>query len=43
MKRGYNEYNAAGAVRKEWVKNHPGQIVATIAQVDWSSQTEPAI
>jgi dynein heavy chain, axonemal len=41
MKQGLGDY--ATQERKAWVLNHFGQIVATIAQIQWSSQTEFAI
>ena len=41
MKQGLGDY--ATQERKNWVLSHFGQIVATIAQIQWSSQTEFAI
>jgi dynein heavy chain len=41
MKQGLSDY--ATQERKNWVLNHYGQVVATIAQIQWSSQTEFAI
>ena len=41
MKVGRAEYDPS--TRKEWVLRHPGQIIATIAQVMWTYETEDAI
>jgi dynein heavy chain len=38
MKQGLGDY--ATQDRKHWVLNHFGKIVATIAQIQWSSQTK---
>ena len=29
--------------RNQWVLDHPGQVVTTIAMIQWCSQTEEAI
>jgi len=39
MKAGVNDYQTAND-RKEWIMTHFGQIVATVAQIMWCSQTE---
>lgn len=41
LKLGNGSYSEAG--RKDWVLAHPGQIVATMAQVFWCSGTEDSI
>ena len=41
MKMGRAEYDPA--TRKEWVLKHPGQVVATMAQVMWTFETEDSI
>lgn len=41
MKEGLKDYSEPG--RKDWVTKHPGQVVATIAQVQWCTGTEDAI
>lgn len=41
MKLGRAEYDAGS--RKEWVLKHPGQVIATIAQVMWTYESEEAI
>ncbi len=38
MKSGLNDYTTTD--RKQWVLTHFGQIVATIAQIQWSSSSE---
>lgn len=39
MKQGLNDY-INSPDRKNWVLTHFGQIVATIAQIQWCSQSE---
>ena len=41
LKEGQNTYTDEG--RKDWVLKHPGQVVATVAQIQWCSSTEDAI
>ncbi|RYY36796.1 hypothetical protein EON62_01520, partial [archaeon] len=41
MKEGLLDY--ARRPRKEWVRMHAGQVVATVAQIMWSSETELAL
>ena len=41
MKVGLVDYDATD--RKEWVLKHPGQIVATVAQIMWCTLTEASI
>ena len=45
MKQGINDYysNPAEFDRKDWVKAHFGQIVATVSQIVWCSSTEAYI
>lgn len=44
MKQGYNDFtNLGGTDRKEWVKTHFGQVVATVSQIVWCSSTEAYI
>ena len=38
MKQGLQDY--ATSERKQWVLTHYGQVVATVAQIMWSSTTE---
>lgn len=41
LKEGQNTYTDEG--RKDWVLKHPGQVVATVAQIQWCALTEDAI
>jgi dynein heavy chain len=41
MKDGYKAYTDAG--RKAWTREHPGQVVAVVAQIMWSQSSEEAI
>ena len=41
LKEGQKNYNEIP--RKEWVLKHPGQIVATVAQIQWCLLSEDAI
>lgn len=41
VKDGQKAYTDEG--RKDWVLQHPGQVVATVAQIQWCSNTEDAI
>lgn len=41
MKAGLIDYD--GKVRADWVCEHPGQVVATVAQMTWARSTEEAL
>jgi dynein heavy chain, axonemal len=41
MKEGFNDYQKKE--RKVWVLSHAGQVVATVAQIMWSYETEAAL
>ena len=41
MKAGLIDYDARE--RKEWILHHPGQVVATVAQMTWARDTERAL
>jgi dynein heavy chain len=41
MKAGLIDYDARE--RKEWILHHPGQVVATVAQMTWARDTEKAL
>lgn len=41
LKDGYKSYSDDG--RKDWVLQHPGQVVATVAQIQWCNLSEEAI
>lgn len=44
MKAGLTDFqNTANIERKAWVMKHPGQVVSTISQVLWCSQSESYI
>lgn len=43
MKEGFKYYSDSSKTRKDFVLNHKGQIVATIAQIMWSSFSEDAL
>ena len=47
LKDGNRDYTGgqgkAANPRNQWVKDHPGQIVTTIAMIQWCLQTEEAI
>lgn len=38
MKEGVKDYEETD--RSKWVMKHPGQVVATVAQIKWSYMTE---
>ena len=38
MKDGKKDYEVTE--RAEWVLKHPGQVVSTVSQIYWTSQTE---
>ena len=40
MKQGLSDFTNLGVDRKEWVKTHFGQVVATVSQIVWCSSTE---
>ena len=42
MKVGYNDYYDASRERKDWVRKHAGQVIATIGQVTWTESVEQA-
>eukprot|EP01138_Halocafeteria_seosinensis_P006356 gb/GECG01006497.1/.p1 GENE.gb/GECG01006497.1/~~gb/GECG01006497.1/.p1 ORF type:complete len:3153 (+),score=416.35 gb/GECG01006497.1/:1-9459(+) len=41
MKIGVEDYESTP--RREWVLNHPGQVVATVSQIMWCRETEKAL
>ncbi|OQR82552.1 dynein heavy chain [Achlya hypogyna] len=41
MKLGLADYDTR--LRKDWVVDHPGQVVATVAQMTWARQTEAVL
>jgi len=41
MKAGLIDYDKRD--RKEWILHHPGQVVATVAQMTWARETESAL
>ncbi|EQC26205.1 hypothetical protein SDRG_15942 [Saprolegnia diclina VS20] len=41
MKYGLADYDTR--LRKEWVVDHPGQVVATVAQMTWARETEAVL
>ena len=41
MKAGLIDYDQRS--RDEWTALHPGQVVATVAQITWARETEKAI
>ena len=43
MREGFKYYGDATKNRKDFVLNHKGQIVATIAQIMWSTFSEDAL
>lgn len=43
LKEGNKAYIDPKTSRKEWVLKHPGQVVATVAMIQWCAQTEEYI